>query len=200
MPEALIVLLDENNIKLKEVVTGEDGSFVFEDLESNTKYSIKTIKDDYFEDKQAVVTKENELVQTEVALKKLKELIAIENGIKKLKIDMIFFDFDRFYIRKDAANELDKLVEVMNEYETMVIKIESHTDSRGKRAYNKYLSDKRAKSTRDYLISRGISPGRIESAIGYGEERLLNECDGTVRCTSAKHQLNRRSEFIIVKM
>jgi outer membrane protein OmpA-like peptidoglycan-associated protein len=200
MPEALIVLLDENNIKLKEVVTGEDGSFVFEDLESNTKYSIKTIKDDYFEDKQAVVTKENELVQTEVALKKLKELIAIENGIKKLKIDMIFFDFDRFYIRKDAANELDRLVEVMNEYETMVIKIESHTDSRGKRAYNKYLSDKRAKSTRDYLISRGISPGRIESAIGYGEERLLNECDGTVRCTSAKHQLNRRSEFIIVKM
>lgn len=200
MPEALVMLLDENNIKLKEVVTGEDGSFVFEDLESTTKYSIKTLKDDYFEDEQAIVTKENELIETEVSLKKLKELIAIEDGIKKLKIEMIFFDFDKFYIRKDAASELDKLVEVMNEYKTMVIKIESHTDSRGKRAYNKYLSDKRAKSTRDYLISRGISPGRIQSAIGYGEERLLNECDGTVRCTSAKHQLNRRSEFIIVKM
>ena len=133
-------------------------------------------------------------------MKKLKELIAIEDGIKKLKIEMIFFDFDRFYIRKDAANELDRLVEVLNEYETMVIKIESHTDSRGKKAYNKYLSDKRAKSTRDYLISQGISPDRIESAIGYGEERLLNECDGTVRCSSAKHQLNRRSEFIIVNM
>jgi len=200
MPEALVMLLDENNIKLKEVVTGEDGSFVFEDLESTTKYSIKTVKDNYFEDEQTVVTKKNELVQTDVSLKKLKELIAIEDGIKKLKIEMIFFDFDRFYIRKDAANELDKLVEVMNEYKTMVIKIESHTDSRGKRAYNKYLSDKRAKSTRDYLISQGISPDRIQSAIGYGEERLLNECDGTVRCSSAKHQLNRRSEFIIVNM
>ena len=200
MPEALVMLLDENNIKLKEVVTGEDGSFVFEDLESTTKYSIKTVKDAYFEDEQTVVTKENELVQTEVSLKKLKELIAIEDGIKKLKIEMIFFDFDRFYIRKDAANELDRLVEVMNEYKTMVIKIESHTDSRGKKAYNKYLSDKRAKSTRDYLISQGISPDRIQSAIGYGEERLLNECDGTVRCSAAKHQLNRRSEFIIVNM
>ncbi|NNL03526.1 MAG: OmpA family protein, partial [Eudoraea sp.] len=167
---------------------------------SNTKYSIKTVKDDYFEDEQTIVTKENELVQTEVSLKKLKELIAIEDGIKKLKIEMIFFDFDRFYIRKDAANELDRLVEVMNEYKTMVIKIESHTDSRGKKAYNKYLSDKRAKSTRDYLISQGISPDRIQSAIGYGEERLLNECDGTVRCSAAKHQLNRRSEFIIVNM
>lgn len=200
MPEALVMLLDENNIKLKEVVTGEDGSFVFEDLESTTKYSIKTLKDDYFEDEQFVVTKENELVEAEVSLRKLEELIAIEDGIRKLKIEMIFFDFDRFYIRKDAASELDKLVEVMNEYETMVIKIESHTDSRGKKAYNKYLSDKRAKSTRDYLLSQGISPDRIQSAIGYGEERLLNGCDGTVRCTPAQHQINRRSEFIIVKM
>ncbi|MGB5318276.1 OmpA family protein, partial [Eudoraea sp.] len=89
---------------------------------------------------------------------------------------------------------------VMQEYPSMVIKIESHTDSRGKRAYNKYLSDKRAKSTRDYIISKGIEASRIESAIGYGEEKLLNECNGTVRCSSAKHQLNRRSEFIIVKM
>jgi len=196
----LVMLLDENNIKLKEVVTGEDGSFVFEDLESSTKYILKAVKDTYFIDEQSVITKENELVQADISMKKLKELIVIEDGIKKLKIDMIFFDFDKFYIRNDAASELDKLVEVMNEHKTMVIKIESHTDSRGKRAYNKYLSDKRAKSTREYLISQGISPDRIESAIGYGEERLLNECDGTVRCSSAKHQLNRRSEFIIVKM
>jgi outer membrane protein OmpA-like peptidoglycan-associated protein len=200
MPEALVMLLDENNIKLKEVVTGEDGSFVFEDLESSTKYILKAVKDTYFIDEQSVITKENELVQADISMKKLKELIVIEDGIQKLKIDMIFFDFDKFYIRNDAASELDKLVEVMNEHKTMVIKIESHTDSRGKRAYNKYLSDKRAKSTREYLISQGISPDRIESAIGYGEERLLNECDGTVRCSSAKHQLNRRSEFIIVKM
>jgi len=200
MPEALVILLDENNIKLKEVVTGEDGSFVFEDLDSSTKYILKTVKGTYLIDEQSVLTKENELVHADVSMKKLKELIILEDGIKKLKIDMIFFDFDKFYIRKDAANELDKLVEVMNEHKTMVIKIESHTDSRGKRAYNKYLSDKRAKSTREYLISQGISPDRIQSAIGYGEERLLNECDGTVRCSSAKHQLNRRSEFIIVKM
>lgn len=200
MPEALVTLLDENNIKLKEVVTGEDGSFVFEDLESSTKYILKTDKDTYFIDEQSVITKENELVHADISMKKLKELIVIEDGIKKLKIDMIFFDFDKFYIRNDAANELDKLVEVMNEHKTMVIKIESHTDSRGKRAYNKYLSDKRAKSTREYLISQGISPDRIQSAIGYGEEKLLNECDGTVRCSSAKHQLNRRSEFIIVNM
>ena len=200
MPEALVMLLDENNRKLKEVVTGDDGSFIFEDLDGTTKYTIKTVKGEFFDDEQVVTTKENEVVSTEVSMRRLKEMIAVEEGIKKLKTDMIYFDFDKSYIRKDASDELDKLVAVMTEYKTMVIKIESHTDSRGKRAYNKYLSDRRAKSTRDYLISKGIDPKRIESAIGYGEERLLNECDGSIRCSSSKHQLNRRSEFIIVSM
>ena len=194
------MLLDENNIKLKEVVTDSDGSFVFEDLDSTTKYTIKTLKGSYFDDEQTITTKENELVNVSVSMKKLKELIVIEEGIKKLKTDLIYFDFDKFSIRRDASEELNKLVEVMAEYPEMVIRIESHTDSRGSKVYNKYLSDKRAKSSRDYLISKGVSPDRIESAIGYGEERLLNECDGTVRCSSQKHEFNRRSEFIIVRM
>ena len=88
----------------------------------------------------------------------------------------------------------------MQEYPSMVIAIESHTDSRGSSVYNRYLSDLRAKSTRAYLIANGIDPSRIQSAKGYGEDRLLNDCDGSVRCTSQQHQLNRRSEFIVVDM
>ncbi len=200
MPQALVELLDENGIKLKEMVSDDDGNFIFEDLEADTKYTIKATKDEYFENIQDVTSIENDTVSVDLKMKKLVEMIAIEDGIRKLKTEMIFFDFDKSYIRKDASEELDKLVEVMTEYPNMVIKIESHTDSRGKRAYNKYLSDKRAKSTSEYLISRGISSERIESAIGYGEERLLNECDGTVRCTEEAHFRNRRSEFIIVNM
>jgi outer membrane protein OmpA-like peptidoglycan-associated protein len=200
MPKALVTLLDENNIKLKEMVAEDDGSFLFEDLDGNTKYTIRTTRSDYFDGEITVSTKDNEVVNTEIALRRLKEMIAVEDGIRKLKIDMIYFDFDKSYIRKDASKELDKLIQVMTEYPNMVIKIESHTDSRGARVYNEYLSDKRAKSTRDYIISKGIEANRIQSAIGYGEERLINECNGTVRCTEAKHLLNRRSEFIIVNM
>ncbi len=200
IPKALVELLDENNVKLMEVETDADGSFVFEELDSNTRYIIRTKKDSYIEDEQFVSTEDNKRLEVEVKMNQLAERVVIEEGIRKLKIDMIYFDFDKFNIRKDAAEELDKLVEIMETYPTMVIKVESHTDSRGKRVYNRYLSDKRAKSTRDYLISKGIDPKRIESATGYGEERLLNECNGSVRCSSAKHQLNRRSEFIIVSM
>ena len=200
MPKALVTLLDENNIKLKEMVAEDDGSFLFEDLDGNTKYTVRTIRSDYFEEEVTVTTKDNEVVNTEIALRRLKEMIAVEDGIRKLKTEMIYFDFDKSYIRKDASEELDRLIQVMIEYPNMVIKIESHTDSRGTRVYNKYLSDKRAKSTKNYIISKGIDASRIQSAIGYGEERLINECNGKVRCTEAKHLLNRRSEFIIVEM
>lgn len=200
IPEAMVTLLDENNIKLKEMVTGDDGAFVFEDLEGSTKYAIKVSRPEYFKSEQQVTTLENEKVALDVALKRLDERIVVEAGISKLKTDMIYFDFDKSYIRKDAAVELDQLIEVMNEYKDMVIRIESHTDSRGPAAYNKYLSDQRAKATRAYLINNGISPTRIESAVGYGEEHLLNGCDGSIRCSSKQHQLNRRSEFIIVSM
>lgn len=201
MPQALVELLDENGIKLKEMVTAEDGSFIFEDLEADTKYTVKTTSDEeYFEDLKELTTLRNDTIDVAISLNKLQEMIAIEDGIKKLKTEMIYFDFDRSYIRDDASQELDKLVEVMTEYPDMVIKIESHTDSRGAKAYNKYLSDIRAKSTRDYIISQGIAPERIVSAIGYGEEQLLNGCDGSVRCTEEDHFLNRRSEFIIVNM
>lgn len=200
MPKAMVMLLDENNIKLKEVETAEDGSFVFEDLEGDKKYVVRTHKQGYFVDAQDVKTEINETAMLDVSLKKLQELIVVEDGIKKLKTDMIYFNFDKSFIRDDAAKELDKLVEVMTEYPEMVIKIESHTDSRGSKAYNRYLSDKRAKSSRDYIVSKGIDASRIESAIGYGEDKLLNECDGTVRCTREQHEFNRRSEFIIVKM
>ncbi len=200
MPQALVELLDENGIKLKEMLTDEDGSFIFEDLEADKKYTIKTTKDSFFENLLEVTTVESDTVNVEVKMKKLVDMIAVENGIKKLKTEMIFFDFDKSYIREDASKELNKLVEVMNEYPNMVIKIESHTDSRGSNTYNKYLSDRRAKSTREYIISQGISADRIESAIGYGEEQLLNGCNGTIKCTEKEHFINRRSEFIIVNM
>ena len=200
LPDALVELLDENGRKIKEMVTGDDGSFLFEDLDSNTKYTVRVTKGDYFDEQVEVSTKDNILVETDLAMRRLEDIISVEDGIRKLKLEMIFFDIDKSYIRTDAAEELNKLDTIMNEYPTMVIAIESHTDSRGKRAYNKYLSDRRAKSTRKYLISKGIDPKRIRTAIGYGEDRLLNGCDGSVRCSSAQHQLNRRSEFIIVDM
>jgi outer membrane protein OmpA-like peptidoglycan-associated protein len=126
------------------------------------------------------------------------DLIVTEGGIQKIAINPIYFDFDKYNISEQAAAELNKVVYVLKKYPNIVINIESHTDSRGSDIYNAELSTNRAKATYDYIIAKGISPKQIRSVRGYGEMRLLNKCFNGVNCTEEEHQLNRRSEFIIV--
>jgi outer membrane protein OmpA-like peptidoglycan-associated protein len=122
---------------------------------------------------------------------------------KMLSIKPIYFDLGKFNIRKDAAIELDKIVKVMNENPTMVIELGSHTDCRSSVQFNQTLSSNRAKASAEYIQKRISNPSRI-SGKGYGESRLLNDCgcEGAVKstCTEEQHQLNRRTEFIIIKM
>ncbi|MEZ4809836.1 MAG: OmpA family protein [Allomuricauda sp.] len=198
LADATVLLFNKDNVQVAEASTAMDGKFVFKDLNPAAKYTIKTVRKGYFEESTPVWTKQNENIEIRQTLKQLQEIIKEEKGIVKLETETIFFDFDKYYIKPEAAKELDKLVEVMSEYKDMVIKIESHTDAIGSSVYNKYLSDRRAKATRDYIISHGIDPSRIQSAIGYGEERLLNDCGDGVRCPRYMHQANRRSEFIVV--
>lgn len=122
---------------------------------------------------------------------------------KMLGIKPIYFDLGKYNIRKDAAIELDKIVKVMNEYPTMVIELGSHTDCRSSAKFNQTLSSNRAKSSANYIKQRISNPSRI-SGKGYGESKLLNDCgcEGTVKsnCTEEQHQLNRRTEFIIISI
>ena len=122
-----------------------------------------------------------------------------KKGVEKVDVKPIYFDYDKYDITPLAVEELTKVVFIMQKFPNIRIKIESHTDSRGKDAYNLKLSDNRAKSTRDYIISQGIDASRIESAIGYGESRLINKCKNGVKCTEEEHLLNRRSDFIIIQ-
>ena len=116
-------------------------------------------------------------------------------------LQCIYFDFEKYNIRKEYALELDKIVKLMtDDYPEMVIRIEAHTDSRGTFEYNDILSNNRAKSTYNYLISKGVNSSNISEYKGYGERRLINECADGVACDEAKHQLNRRTQFIVVKM
>lgn len=187
-----VQLIDETGKIIEEVVTTEDGSYTFE-VDCNTKYTVLGTKPDYKDDQHTLTTSEEDKKENTVDLT-LTPLI--QNN--QIIINPIFFDFDKSNIRTDAEYELENIVDVMRKHPEMIIKIESHTDSRGRDKYNLKLSDRRAKSTKDYIISRGIDTSRIESAIGYGETRLLNECSNGVKCSEEEHQLNRRSYFYIL--
>ncbi len=118
---------------------------------------------------------------------------------KAIRLDNIYYDYNKWDIRPDAAIELDKLVKIMQENPEINIELSSHTDSRGKDKYNMTLSKNGAQSAVNYIISKGIDASRIY-AKGYWESKLLNRCGNGVQCSEEEHQLNRRTEFKVVKI
>lgn len=130
-----------------------------------------------------------EFTSIDVMLDPIEKIIVAE----KIELNAIYFDFDKSNIKAEAAFELDKLVQIMNKYPKMTVSIESHTDSKGPSSYNKRLSERRAKTTSQYVISKGIDSSRLSSA-GKGESSPVVDC---TNCSKDEDQLNRRSEFII---
>lgn len=136
--------------------------------------------------------KENQIMTQEKDVVKDKDRLII-------KTDPIYFDYNMWYIRKESKVVLGRVVALMNKYPGMVIEIGSHTDSRGNAKFNEELSQKRANSTREYIIQSGINASRV-SAKGYGESVPIIKCKTDDACSEEDHELNRRSEFVINKL
>lgn len=180
--------------KLYNEKTNENGAFIIE-VDSNSNFSLESKKEMYFKAFGAASTKGLRKTDTiEVAL--YMEPIIID---KAIRLDNIYYDYNKWDIRPDAAIELDKLVKIMQENPEIHIELSSHTDSRGNDKYNMKLSQNRAQSAVNYIISKGIDASRIY-AKGYGESKLLNRCGNGVKCSEEEHQLNRRTEFKVVKI
>jgi len=200
--DASVTLFSKTGEKLVETLSKPNGDYAFNyDLDCDQRYEIKVTKLGYNNNDKlfvtSAITKET-IVPLE--METVNELIVEDMGLLKIKIGIIYFDLDKYSIRNDSAIELNKIVLLMNQYPNMVINVESHTDSRSPDDYNLQLSNNRAQLTKEYIVSQGIASERILSAIGYGETRLVNNCSNGVKCSESQHQLNRRSEFIIVKM
>lgn len=204
-PGTQVVLLDNNNVPLETVVVGADASYSFK-VDCDTSYSLRGIKDGY--DPAEANTKTPAMIATiDLPLQigqsvddKMDNVKVGDDLADVLGMDwtIIYFDFDKSNIRPDAEVELQLILNYMRANPSVEIDIRSHTDSRAPDGYNIKLSDRRAKSTRAYLIAKGISSNRL-TARGYGEFQLVNECSNGVDCTEEQHQLNRRSEFIVMK-
>jgi outer membrane protein OmpA-like peptidoglycan-associated protein len=196
---ATVVLYDSKGKELARTTANETGDFVFEKVQSNATYTTQGSKETYStnDTRPSLALYERE-VSTTIVLDQ--DQYKLEQGLdlaKALSLRHIYFDLDKSYIRKDAKVELEKIVEVLTQNPSIKIEIGSHTDSRQSKQYNQALSQRRAKSTMDYLVKRGINKNRL-TAKGYGETQLVNQCADGVKCSEAEHQLNRRSTFVIV--
>lgn len=191
------VLVELTNVKTGEketATTDKDGKFKFK-LNPNTDYTVVGSKDTYYTNTEKVSTVGKK--QSESMFVKLKlemEEIVVN---KPIVLENIYYDLDKYNIRPDAAQGLDKLVKIMKDNPEIKIELSSHTDSRADDKYNMVLSQRRAESAVKYITDHGIAKDRI-TAHGYGESRLVNRCTNGVKCSEEEHQANRRTEFKVV--
>jgi outer membrane protein OmpA-like peptidoglycan-associated protein/Tol biopolymer transport system component len=196
--DSKVILFDEKFQSIKEVVSDQKGQYSFEVVCGKTYY-IRAEKHDY-ETKERNIFIPTISGKTDLSLALLKTVckVAVGDDLGKcFGIKIIYFDLDKSFVRKEAAFELEKILDVMKQYPKLKIDVRSHTDSRQTAQYNSDLSERRAKSTVAWLVKNGIEVSRLTGK-GFGETQLVNQCSDGVKCTEAEHQANRRSEFIII--
>ncbi len=197
LKEVKVEITDNDNGNINDVLTNVNGNYITlladKKIGDNINYALKLTKDGYYNTNTSYI----------YAINTTDTIILKQSMDKILDLEPIYFDYDKYNIRADAAKKLNQLTELLKENPKWNIELLSHTDCRGSAAYNNVLSEKRARATADYLINKGISQKRITGK-GYGTTRMVVDCgcnsDGKIsNCTESQHQLNRRTEFKIIK-
>jgi outer membrane protein OmpA-like peptidoglycan-associated protein len=201
LPGSLVTLFDADNNSIADMLVGEDAKYSFE-IQNNSNYKIRGTRKLYIPNEVEFSTDNDGNLSKYIFLhlesyEDAEKDIVVEDGKTQIKINPIYFDYDKWNIRSDAAVELDNVVELMKKYTDMQIEIGAHTDSRGTEKYNLELSHKRAKSVREYLVAQGVINENVKS-IGYGEMQPLNGCIKEGMCEEEEYDINRRCEFVIL--
>ena len=200
LPQTRVVLYDENNQTIDGNFSSQNGRLRFP-LEPEKNYSMIASKNGYFTKSIPYSTvgktpSQEELIE-QVTNVTLDTTIVLEQLVleRAIVLENIYYDLDKAEIRTDAAEELDKLVQILKDNPGIRIELSSHTDARASDAYNYDLSQRRAESAVEYIVSQGIDSDRLE-ARGYGERQLIIENAQT----EEEHQTNRRTEFKVIEI
>jgi outer membrane protein OmpA-like peptidoglycan-associated protein len=191
LANAKVTIIDDKRNTIATEMSNSNGEVKYR-VECDKAYVVQASKDGYEGNTFAVAKSKGPETKVNAALQPI-EVIVTE---KEIILKDVFFEFNKSNITQEGAFELDKLVQVMKNNDKIVILVKSHTDNRGSDKYNLALSDRRAKSTVQYVVSKGIAANRI-SGKGMGELEPKVDCGKD--CTEEQHAQNRRSEFLIVK-
>lgn len=195
---ATVKVIDENNEEILSTITDSEGHYTLS-LDCNQGNFVRAMTQGYVPSEEYLEKSDSKPKIIDFYLERDTVTAGFGDDLAKLlQLSTIYFDFDKYNIRKDSEIEVEKVIAAMEKYPSLRIKVNSHTDSRGKDSYNLWLSQKRAESTVDYMIASGIAKERLDGE-GFGETKLINDCVNGVRCSAVNHELNRRSEFIIME-
>lgn len=200
---ATVDLLDLKGGMIESIATLEDGFYKFK-VPCDKEYKLSASNDNYKGIERHIEILEQNYHRTLHANLDLNKINNEDNlaeveeeKVELLSLQAIHFEYDKSEVRAQDKPELNKIAKMMFDNPNIKIQASAYTDSRGSYAYNQALSERRARSTVDYLVSQGVERSRIETK-GNGEEKLVNHCVNGVDCSEAAHEMNRRTEFIII--
>lgn len=195
---ATVKVIDENNDEILSTITDSEGNYSLT-VDCYKGNFVRALTQGYVPSEEYLEKSDSKPKVIDFYLERDKITAGFGDDLAKLlQLSTIYFDFDKYNIRKDSEVEVEKVIAAMEKYPSLKIKVNSHTDSRGKDSYNLWLSQKRAESTANYMISKGIAKERVQGE-GFGETSLMNNCSNGVKCSAVNHEFNRRSEFIILE-
>ncbi|MFH6604821.1 OmpA family protein [Maribacter algicola] len=195
---ATVKVIDEENKEVSSAITDSEGNYVLS-IDCDRGNFVRATMQGYVPSEEYLTKSDGKPRIIDFYLERDRVTAGFGDDLAKLlQLSTIYFDFDKYNIRKDSEIEVEKVIAAMEKYPSLKIKVNSHTDSRGRDSYNLWLSQKRAESTVNYMIAKGISANRLQGE-GFGETKLVNGCKNGVRCSAKEHELNRRSEFIIME-
>lgn len=193
---ATVKVIDENNEEVFSAITDSEGKYTLS-INCNKGNFIRAMTQGYEPSEEYLERSDAKPKIIDFYLERDRITAGFGDDLAKLlQLSTIYFDFDKYNIRKDSEIEVEKVIAALEKYPSLKLKVNSHTDSRGRDSYNLWLSQKRAESTVNYMISKGIAKERLEGE-GFGETKLINTCVNGVDCSAVEHELNRRAEFII---
>ncbi len=189
LPNAMVTIIDEFGTTILKAATNDLGLVNFK-LDPLSSYKIITQKDGYAEETTMINPEASKVVANPVISLSQLPAVIVDN---RIEIENIYFDFNKSSLKEESKLSLNKIVKVLNDKQDVKISIFAHTDTKGKATYNQILSEKRAKSTVDYLIANGVNPERLTYK-GYGKSIPKVKCS---KCSKDQDALNRRTEFVI---
>ena len=127
----------------------------------------------------------------------MEDLITEKEEKTVLKLKKFYFDKGKSTMNAQVETELKKVIDAVERFPQIRLRIESYTDSRGSSSYNKRLSQDRANTIKQYLLSNGLNSHNIIEATGYGEEKIVNNCTNGAYCLDFLHKQNERTLFVV---
>ncbi|MDB4293295.1 OmpA family protein [Maribacter sp.] len=195
-----VKLLDAEQQVIKEVVTGKDGAYRLE-IPWREQVSLQATKSRhsiYLKTFKQTESNPSETSNLNIEMALLNDMVEEKENKTVLKLDNFYFEKGRSTMNPQVAKELIKVIGMVEKFPHMKLRIETHTSSKGRDSSNKRVSQEQANAIRSYLLKNGVNKSNIDSAIGYGEEQIVNNCKNGVYCLDFLHDQNIRTLFVVL--